>query len=131
MMRTATRGALALTLVFFFAVAALPQNGPPVPGLSPATPEDISPDDLDGDGIPQNVEFELARHFFPTIWYDRGEDTSAPGGNHNHRELNQPGRVVFRVRPHPTLPDHIAISYAVLYRVDGGVGIGLPFLPPF
>jgi len=112
------------------ATSAFSQSFPVVPGLSPATADDISPDDLDGDGIPQKVEFELARHFFPTIWYDSGEDTSAPGGNKNHRELNQPGRVVFRVRPHPKLADHIAISYAVLYRVDGGFSISFP-LPDF
>lgn len=97
-------------------VAAYPQQ----PGLSPGSWEETTSEDLDGDGIPQELELRLARHFFPTIWYDEGEDTSSPGGNHSHRERNQPGRLLFRVRPHPRSPSHIAISYALLYRVDGG-----------
>ncbi len=101
------------------------------PGLSPGSWEETTSADLDGDGIPQNLEFQLARHFFPWIWYDSGEDTSAPGGNHNHREQQQPGRLLFRVRRHPQSPSHIAMTYALLYRVDGGEGyfgttLGLP-----
>lgn len=96
-------------------VAAYPQSG-----LSPGSWEETTTLDLDGDGIPQDLEFRLARHFFPTIWYDQGENTSSPGGNHNHRVSNQPGRLLFRVRPHPQSPRHIAISYALLYRMDGG-----------
>src|SRR5713101_5256746 len=125
--KSALIAVLSLSLIV---PAAFSQSFPVAPGLSPATPEDVSPIDLDGDGIPQKVEFELARYFFPTIWYDRDENTSAPGGNHNHRELNQPGRVVFRVRPHPQRAGHIAISYALLYRIDGGVEVRPPFLPP-
>jgi hypothetical protein len=94
------------------------------PGLSPGSWEETTSSDLDGDGIPQNLELQLAQHFFPTIWYDNGEDTSSPGGNHDHREYNQSGRLLFRVRPHPQAPSHIAISYALLYRVDGGEGFG-------
>jgi hypothetical protein len=94
------------------------------PGLTPGSWEETTSEDLDGDGIPQELEFRLARHFFPTIWYDDGEDTSSPGGNYNHRENHQPGRLLFRVRPHPQSPSHIAITYALLYRVDGGEGFG-------
>jgi hypothetical protein len=101
-------------------IAAYPQQ----PGLTAGSWEETTSADLDGDGIPQNLELQLARHFFPTIWYDSGEDTSSPGGNHNHRVNNQPGRLLFRVRPHPQSPAHIAISYALLYRVDGGEGFG-------
>lgn len=101
-------------------VAAYPQQ----PGLSPGSWEETTSADLDGDGISQELEYRLARHFFPTIWYDSGEDTSSPGGNHNHRVNYQPGRLLFRVRPHPQSPSHVAISYALLYRVDGGEGFG-------
>lgn len=96
-------------------VAAYPQGG-----LSAGSWEETTVLDLDGDGMPQEFELRLARHFFPTIWYDSGEDTSSPGGNHDHRVNNQPGRLLFRVRPHPQSPRHIAISYALLYRMDGG-----------
>lgn len=97
-------------------------------GLSPASWEETTSADLDGDGFSQDFELELARHFFPTIWYDSGEDTSSPGGNHDHRELDQPGRLLFRVRRHPQSHDHIAITYALLYRVDGGeTGTGCHF----
>ncbi len=105
-------------VVVFFTVAAYPQQ----PGLSAGSWEETTSQDLDGDGFSQNFEFQLARHFFPTIWYDSGEDTSSPGGNHNHRENNQPGRLLFRVRPHPQSPSHIAITYVLLYRIDGGEG---------
>src|SRR4051812_48483272 len=89
--------------------AAYPQQ----PGLTPGSSEEMTSEDLDGDGLPQSFELELALHFFPTIWYDSGEDTSSPGGNHNHRENNQPGRLLFRVRHHPQEPSHIAITYAL------------------
>lgn len=101
-------------------VAAYPQQ----PGLSPGSWEETTSADLDGDGMAQDLEYRLARHFFPTIWYDSGEDTSSPGGNHDHRVNNQPGRLLFRVRPHPQSPSHIAITYVLLYRVDGGEGFG-------
>jgi hypothetical protein len=94
----------------------------PQPGLTPGSSEETTSQDLDGDGIPQDFELRLAQHFFPTIWYDRGEDTSSPGGNHDHRETMMPGRLLFRVRRHPQSPSHIAITYALLYRVDGGEG---------
>lgn len=94
------------------------------PGLAPGSWEETTFQDLDGDGLPQELELRLAQHFFPTIWYDSGEDTSAPGGNHDHREHDQPGRLLFRVRPHPHSAAHIAITYALLYRVDGGEGFG-------
>jgi hypothetical protein len=110
----------ALFIVAFSSLAVSAQQ----PGLTAGSWEETTSSDLDGDGLPQSLEFELARHFFPTIWYDSGEDTSSPGGNHNHRENNQPGRLLFRVRPHPQSPAHIAISYALLYRVDGGEGFG-------
>src|SRR6185369_12107280 len=110
-------GALFFILALF-TVTAYPQQ----PGLTPGSGEETTFDDLDGDGIPQAIELQLAQHFFPTIWYDSGEDTSSPGGNHDHREINQPGRLLFRVRRHPQAPSHIAITYALLYRVDGGEG---------
>jgi len=116
-----------LSILFALAPAvALSQSFPVRPGLWPATDEETTGEDLDGDGIPQSLELQLAQHFFPTIWYDSGEDTSAPGGNHDHREHNQPGRLAFRVRPHPDRSDHIAITYALLYRVDGGENFIFP-----
>ena len=116
--------ALRFGALFFilssFPVAAYPQQ----PGLTQGSWEEWTSEDLDGDGFPQNFEFQLARHFFPTIWYDQGEDTCSPGGNHNHRENGQPGRLLFRVRRHPQSPSHVAITYALLYRVDAGDGVG-------
>jgi WSC domain len=112
--------ALRSSALFFIlalsTVAAYPQQ----PGLTAGSWEETTFSDLDGDGLPQELELRLARHFFPTIWYDSGEDTSSPGGNHDHRENNQPGRLLFRVRPHPQSPSHIAITYTLLYRTDGG-----------
>jgi uncharacterized membrane protein len=90
------------------------------PGLWPASEEESSTDDLDGDGIPQIRELQLAQAFFPTIWYDRGEKYTAPGGNGKRGNPNQPGRLVFRVRPHPQKQDYLAITYALLYNRDGG-----------
>ncbi|HEX2254322.1 MAG TPA: WSC domain-containing protein [Thermoanaerobaculia bacterium] len=112
-------GALSFILVFS-TVAAHAQQ----PGLAAGSWEETTSADLDGDGFPQELEFRLARHFFPTIWFDGEEDTTAPGGNHDHREYGQPGRLLFRVRPHPQSPDHVAITYALLYRVDGGENFG-------
>jgi hypothetical protein len=89
------------------------------PGLWPASAEESRPGDIDGDGIPQLTELQLAQHFFPTIWYDGGEDCTAPGGNPGHPP-NLPGRLVFRVRPHPERPEAIAISFALLYARDCG-----------
>jgi len=89
------------------------------PGLWPASAEESRTSDIDGDGIPQLTELQLAQHFFPTVWYDGGEDCSAPGGNPGHRP-NLPGRLVFRVRPHPQRPEAIAISFALLYARDCG-----------
>jgi len=41
--------------------------------------------------------------------------TSAPGGNHNHRELNKAGRLLFLVRPHPQEPARAnGLAYAGL-----------------
>jgi WSC domain len=121
MRSAALRFGASFFLLAFSSVAASAQT----PGLSPGSLEETAPQDLDGDGIPQNFELRLAQHFFPTIWYDVGEDTSAPGGNHDHRERNQPGRLLFRVRPHPQEPNRIAITYALLYRIDGGEGFGV------
>lgn len=118
-MRSARFGAL-LFILALFAVAAYPQQ----PGLAAGSWEETTSADLDGDGLSQEYELGLAQHFFPTIWYDSGEDTSSPGGNHDHRENNQPGRLLFRVRPHPQVPSKIAITYALLYRIDGGEGFG-------
>lgn len=117
-LRFGTLFSILFSILALSPVAAYPQQ----PGLTPGSWEESTLDDLDGDGIPQERELQLARHFFPTIWYDSGEDTSSPGGNHDHRENNQSGRLLFRVRPHPQSPSHIAISYALLYRVDGGEG---------
>jgi hypothetical protein len=89
------------------------------PGLWPASAEESLTSDIDGDGMPQLTELQLAQHFFPTIWYDGGEDCTAPGGNPGHRP-NLPGRLVFRVRPHPDRPESIAISFALLYARDCG-----------
>lgn len=120
MRSTALRFGALFFLLALSTVAAHSQQ----PGLSPGSWEETTSSDLDADGIPQELEFRLARHFFPTIWYDEGEDTSSPGGNHSHRENHQPGRLLFRVRPHPQSPSHIAITYALLYRADGGEGYG-------
>lgn len=116
MRSVALRSGALFFILALSTVAAYPQQ----PGLAPGSWEETTSQDLDGDGLPQNLEFQLARHFFPTIWYDNGEDTSSPGGNHNHRENHQAGRLLFRVRPHPQSPSHIAITYTLLYRADGG-----------
>ena len=121
-MRSAALRLGASVLVLALATVAASAQAP---GLSPGSAEETSPLDLDGDGIPQNFELRLAQHFFPTIWYDVGEDTAAPGGNHDHRERNQSGRLLFRVRRHPQSPHRIAITYALLYRIDGGEGFGI------
>jgi len=107
-------------------------NFPVRPGLWPASAEESSTDDLDGDGMPQNREMELARAFFPTIWYDRGEDNTWPGYNGQYGP-HAPGRLVFRVRPHPLNRDYLAITYVLLYTRDGGelLPIGCPPAPPF
>jgi hypothetical protein len=89
------------------------------PGLWPASSEESLAADIDGDGMPQLTELQLAQHFFPTIWWDGGEDCTAPGGNPGHPP-NLPGRLVFRVRPHPQRPESIAISFALLYARDCG-----------
>jgi len=100
-------------------------TGPPVaqfpmrPGLWPASDEESSSDDLDGDGISQITELRLAQAFFPTIWYDRGEDCVFPGGNKD-RLPSQPGRLVYRVQPHPKNHSSIAITYVLLYARDCG-----------
>jgi hypothetical protein len=88
------------------------------PGFMPAAPDDSSPDDLDGDGIPQALELELAQYFFPTIWMDIEERCPEPGSR-----AGSPGRLVFRARPHPADPSKIAISYALLFARDCGEGL--------
>jgi hypothetical protein len=95
-------------------------------GLWPASAEETSTADLDGDGLTQAEEMRLAQAYFPTIWFDKGEDGSCPGGNHNHW-FSSPGRLIFRVRPHPDNPDYISIAYVLLYTHDPGYdlfGIG-------
>jgi hypothetical protein len=101
-----------------------PGEFPIRPGLWPASEEEPSNEDLDGDGIPQNLEWELAQWFFPTIWFDDGEDCTAPGGN-SHLPPSSPGRLVFRAQPHPDNPEMIAITYALLFRRDCGDNGGL------
>lgn len=117
-------GALRFGISFVLLVLSTAAANAQQPGLSPGSWEETSYADLDGDGLSQEFELRLARHFFPTIWYDSEEDTASPGGNFNHREYSQPGRLLFRVRPHPQSSSHIAITYALLYRVDGGEGFG-------
>lgn len=91
------------------------------PGLWPASSAESSDDDLDGDGLPQSYELQLAQAFLPTIWFDNGEDNTWPGGNSTHGR-HQPGRMVFRVRPHPQNTDDLVITYAMLFGRDGGEG---------
>jgi hypothetical protein len=94
------------------------------PGLWPGSAEERSTSDLDGDGLSQKFELQLAQAFFPTIWFDNGEDCTAPGGAPGHF-FNLPGRLIFRVRPHPNNPDYIAMSFALLYQDDCGVFQGM------
>lgn len=96
------------------------------PGLWPASEEESSNDDLDGDGLSQLRELKLAQAFFPTIWFDNGEDCTEPGGNGKRGGPNQPGRLVFRVRPHPENRDFLAITYSMLLARDCGESVGLP-----
>jgi hypothetical protein len=103
-----------------------PVSFPVRPGLWPGSEEESSPDDLDGDGIPQSRELELASAFFPTVWMDVEERCPAPGGSVVRPGVQQPGRLVFRVRPHPADASRIAISYALLYARDCGDGV-VPF----
>ena len=64
--------------------------------------------DGDHDGISDSFEEELAEKFLPTMWFDEEENTE------------NPGTIIYRVRPHPADPQDIAITYVVLYYCDGG-----------
>ena len=85
-----------------------------------ALPSAASAADDDGDGVDDGMEDALADRFFPLVWFDNGEDCTAPAETWN------PGTVLARVRPHPENPANIAITYVVLYRRDCGdlFGIG-------
>jgi hypothetical protein len=103
-----------------------PVTFPVRPGLWAGSDEEASSDDLDGDGIPQARELELASAFFPTIWMDVEERCPGPGGSVVRPGTPSTGRLVFRVRPHPNDASRIAISYALLYARDCGDGL-VPF----
>lgn len=92
----------------------------PNEGLQPYHASELDPRDTDGDGIPQLLEFQLARQFMPTIWFHRWEGCAEPAGNKSHVPINQPGRLVYRVSPHPENPAAISIQYVLLYARDCG-----------
>jgi uncharacterized membrane protein len=94
------------------------------PGLWPASWEETTTSDLDADGLSQRFELQLAQTFFPTIWYDDGEDCTYPGGALGYPP-NSPGRLIFRVRPHPDNPTYISMTFALLYRRDCGDFMGI------
>ena len=71
-------------------------------------------DDGDGDGLDDGLEDAVAANFFPYVWFDSGEDCTAPANEGN------PGTVVARVRPHPGDASKIAITYVILYARDCG-----------
>jgi len=75
-------------------------------------------DDGDGDGLDDGLEDSVAANFFPYIWFDSGEDCTAPAAEGN------PGTALARVRPHPADPAKIAITYVVLYARDCGDWFG-------
>jgi hypothetical protein len=68
----------------------------------------------DGDGLDDGFEDAVATHFFPWVWFDGGEDCTAPA------TATSPGTAIARVRPHPADPEKIAITYVLLYRADCG-----------
>jgi hypothetical protein len=84
------------------------------------TPEPIQRSiDFDRDSLNDSLEDQLAQSFFPQLWFDSGEDCTAPAS------ASQPGTVLARVRPHPDDPDRIAITYVTLYREDCGGIFGI------
>jgi hypothetical protein len=64
--------------------------------------------DVDGDGIDDDFEKELAELNFPTLYLAKGEQCGSPHG------------VIYHVRRHPQNPSRFAITYIVLYGVDCG-----------
>jgi hypothetical protein len=64
--------------------------------------------DLDGDGIDDDLEREIAELNFPKVLMAMGEACGAPHG------------VVYRARRHPQNPKRIAVTYTVLYANDCG-----------
>lgn len=94
----------------------------PAQGLQPATGQERSTSDLDGDGLPQRLEFELARQFMPTVWFHENEGCGEPAGNRDHAPGNLPGQLVFRANRHPSNPDAISIQYVLLFARDCGNG---------
>lgn len=70
--------------------------------------------DGDGDGLDDGLEDAVAANFFPYVWFDSGEDCTAPAAE------GIPGTALVRVRPHPADAGKIAITYVVLYAEDCG-----------
>ncbi len=64
--------------------------------------------DVDGDGIDDDLEREVAELNFPAVWLDPGESCGTPHG------------VIYHARRHPQNPRRIAVTYIVLYGVDCG-----------
>lgn len=85
-------------------------------GVQEVIPQGV---DLDRDGLSDSLEDRLAQSFFPQLWFDPGEDCTAPAN------ANQPGTALARVRPHPSDPSRIAITYVTLYREDCGDVFGV------
>lgn len=85
-------------------------------GSRTASNEQASPvhpaSDVDGDGIDDADELDMARAYFPYYSIDPGDECARHG-------------VVFRLTPHPADSSKIAVFYAVLYERDcGRYGLG-------
>jgi len=73
-------------------------------------------EDLDRDGLDEDLEYFLAKSFLPRIWYQNVNTESCP----------EPGAILYHVRPFVPgsscidgiCPDGIAISYSVIYYRD-------------
>jgi hypothetical protein len=64
--------------------------------------------DLDGDGVDDDLEHEVAELNFPRVLLAADEPCGAPRG------------VIYRARRHPLNPRRLAITYVVLYAKDCG-----------
>ena len=82
--------------------------------LAGAAPAGAVTNDQDQDGLDDSLEDTLASRFFPWVWFDSGEDCTAPASPSN------PGTALARVRPHPYDLAKISVQYVILFRADCG-----------